>query len=204
MEGGELLRCGISELEEAAAEGVAAVNLTWNFENLLSGSNAEGRDRGLTERGAAFVRRAQELDVLVDVSHLSDPGFWDVMAVAEKPVIASHSNSRALCGHSRNLTDPMFRALAEHGGVAGLNLYSEFVGGRNDVEAACAHILHFLDLGGEKNVGIGADFDGCDRLPEGITGLESMDRLYEALLKNRVPQSTADDIFYHNFMRVLR
>ena len=104
--------------------GVRAVNLTWNFENAVSGTNAEGADKGLTEHGRAFVRRMTELGMLVDVSHLSDPGFWDVAQLVEGPFIAGHSNARALCPHSRNLTDEQFREICAHGGIAGLNVYA--------------------------------------------------------------------------------
>lgn len=203
VEGAELLECSPERLEAAWHRGVRAVTLTWNFENALSGSNAEGQDKGLTPLGVQFVRRCQEIGVLVDVSHLSDPGFWDVMAIAEKPVVATHSNARALCRHSRNLTDDMFLALKGTGGVAGLNLYAEFVGGRPDMNGLICHLEHFLALSGEKHVAFGADLDGCDRLPEGICGIEDMEKLYGALQKRNFSEALIHDLFYNNLMRVV-
>lgn len=202
VEGAELLGCGEEGLREAYKDGVRAVNITWNHENALSGSNAEGTDRGLTPAGRDFVRRCSKLGVIVDLSHISDPGFWDTLETAEGQIMASHSNSRAVCAHRRNLTDDMFRALMARGGVAGINLYAEFLGENADIETVVRHIGHFLELGGERNIGIGADFDGCDRLPRGIRGIQDMGRLYEALLNRGVPKNVADDIFFNNFMRI--
>lgn len=128
VEGAELLDCSLERLEEAHALGVRAVNPTWNRANDLSGTNAENTDKGLTEQGRAFVRKAEALGVLVDVSHLSDPGFWDVADTLSSPFFASHSNSRSVFSHPRNLTDQQFTAIIEHDGVAGLNLFTEFVG----------------------------------------------------------------------------
>jgi membrane dipeptidase len=202
VEGAGLIGCSVEGLERACREGVRLVNLTWNFENALSGSNDEGAGRGLTPLGRQFVDRCFDLGVLVDVSHLSDPGFWDVMALARGPVVASHSNARALCAHKRNLTDDQFRALVQNGGVVGINLYAEFLGDDPDVDTVLRHIFRFLELGGERHIGIGADLDGCDRLPKGISGVEDMGKIYEALLRAGVSEALAYDIFFGNFMRL--
>lgn len=127
-EGGELLDCSLERLEEAWRLGVRAVNLTWNHANDLSGSNAEETDRGLSAQGRAFVDQMGRLGMLVDVSHLSDPGFWDVAERVDGPFLASHSNSRAVFSHPRSLTDAQFTAIIDHNGVAGLNLYARFLG----------------------------------------------------------------------------
>lgn len=105
VEGAELLDCSPERLEQAHALGVRSVNVTWNHANALSGTNAEETGRGLTPQGRAFVERAERLGVLVDVSHLSDAGFWDVAETLSGPFWASHSNSRKLFSHPRNLTD---------------------------------------------------------------------------------------------------
>ncbi|MGE4485611.1 MAG: dipeptidase [Oscillospiraceae bacterium] len=202
VEGAELLGCSPEGLIEAYGEGVRIVNLTWNFENRLSGSNAEGKDKGLTKDGIEFVKLCGNLGVTIDLSHISDPGFWDVLEYAEGPVIASHSNSRTVFAHPRNLTDDMFKALVERGSAAGINLYSDFLGEDPDIDTVISHIEHFLELGGEKSVGIGADFDGCDKLPRGIEGIQDMGKLYDSLLGRGFTQSVADDIFFNNFMRI--
>lgn len=205
VEGAELLECDLQRLEEAYRMGVRAVNLTWNYENRLSGSNDESPQKGLTEQGRAFVRRMQELGMLVDVSHLSDPGFWDVMELAQKPVFASHSNSRAICPHKRNLTDEQFTAIIGNHGVAGLNMAAEFVGESDPtIDTVVTHIEHWLSLGGEKNVSLGGDWDGIDAMPQGITGFQDLEALAERLLRMNYPERQVEDLFYNNLMRVVR
>lgn len=202
VEGAEHFDCTIAGLEQAYALGVRSVNLTWNYDNALSGA-AMTSGRGLTEQGRAFVRHAQTLGVILDVSHLSDRGFWDLMEIAEKPVYASHSNARALCPWPRNLTDAQFKALAAQGGGAGLNLCPDFLGLGRNMDAVVAHLEHFLSLGGEKAVFLGTDFDGIDDTPEGIRGVEDMELLYNALLRRNYPESLARDIFFNNLFCIL-
>lgn len=204
VEGAEILDCSIENLEKAYNLGVRAVILTWNFENLLSGSNDEGRDRGLTQLGRSFVQRCQQLGVIVDVSHLSDKGFWDVMEISQKPVIASHSNSRAVWHSVRNITDRQFEAIVGTGGVVGINLFSDFLGGEPDVDTVAQHIEHFLQLGGGGHIAIGADLDGCDSLPEGVAGIEDFYKIADNLLKKNYTEQLVCDIFYNNLMRVVK
>lgn len=203
VEGAELLDCSPERLEEAHALGVRAVNPVWNRANALGGTNAEETDRGLTAQGKEFVRKAEELGVLVDVSHLSDPGFRDVAALLDGPFFASHSNSRQVFSHPRNLTDSQFTAIIEHGGVAGFNLYADFVGGEPDLEAVAAHLDHWLDLGGEKNIALGGDLDGCAALAGGMAGLQDYERLYHFLLERGYGQALVQDLFFNNLMRVV-
>ncbi len=204
VEGAEQLGCSPERLRKARREdGVVMVNLCWNADNELCGSAMDGQG-GLTDRGRAFVKAAQESGVAVDLSHASERAFWDVMEIAQKPVIASHSDSAALCGDSpRNLTDRQFEALAACGGGAGLNLCPDFLGLGRNLDACCAHIEHFLSLGGEKAVFIGADFDGIDDMPDGISGVQDMGRLYEALLRRGHSEQLVRDIFYNNLLEIL-
>lgn len=203
VEGAELLDCSVERLEEACALGVRAVNPTWKRANALGGTNAEDTDKGLTVQGKAFVRKAEELGVLVDVSHLSDPGFWDVADTLSGPFFASHSNSRSAFSHPRNLTDGQFTAIIEHGGVAGLNLYAEFVGGKADLEAIAAHLDHWLELGGEKNIALGGDLDGCSPLAGSMAGVQDYERLYHFLLERGYGLALVQDLFFNNLMRVV-
>ena len=142
VEGGELLGCSVERLDWAWRQGVRMVNLTWNHANALSGSHCEEPERGLSGPGKTFVREMRRRGMLVDVSHLSEAGFWDVMELGACPVIASHSNSRSVFFHSRSLTDAQFTAIMEYHGVVGLNAYSVFyvrkTGGRNP--ATCCGI----------------------------------------------------------------
>ena len=203
VEGGELLGCSLARLEEAYTLGVRAVNLTWNHANALSGSNAEEQTRGLTGQGRRFVKRMEALGMLVDVSHLSDRGFWDVADLISGPFFASHSNARSVFFHPRNLTDAQFTAIIEHNGVAGLNLYANFLGERADLDTVIAHLEHWLDLGGAAHVALGADFDGCSLLPAGITGVQDMELLRERLLQRNYDEALIRALFFENLMRVV-
>ena len=203
VEGAELLDCDLDKLRLAHRMGVRAVNITWNHPNLLSGTNAQERERGLSEQGKAFVREMDALGMLVDVSHLSDPGFWDVMEVSTRPVVATHSNARSVFFDTRNLTDEQFTAIIRKNGVAGLNMYAGFLGESPDLDTVTAHLEHFLSLGGEKNIALGGDWDGCSRLPAGIGGIEDMDELYEHLLRRNYSETLVQGLFYTNLMRVV-
>ena len=202
VEGAHSLDCDLDKLRLAYDRGVRAVNITWNNPNLLSGTNAEERDRGLSAEGRAFVKEMQRLGMLVDVSHISDPGFWDIMEIAHRPIMASHSNARALCPHPRNLTDEQFTAIINNQGVVGLNLCREFVGGGEDVDTLIRHLDHFLALGGEKTVALGGDLDGCTTL-NGIGDIAGWSVLYDELLRRNYSQSLIDDLFFNNLMRVV-
>lgn len=203
VEGAELLGCNPARLEEAAAEGVVAVNLTWNHANALSGSSGEQPERGLSPLGRQFMAKMEDLHILVDVSHLSEAGFWDVAELARRPFLASHSNAKSVWDHTRNLTDGQINAIIKNQGVIGLNFYKDFVGGRQDLGALRAHLDHILELGGASNIALGGDWDGCDT----IAALPSIDRLgdfYEYLLCYNYDETVVRDLFYNNLMRVVR
>lgn len=202
-EGAELLDCDLEKLRMAHRMGVRIVNITWNHPNALSGTNAEEPDRGLSEQGRAFVKTMGELGMLVDVSHLSDPGFWDVMEITHRPVVATHSNSRAVFPHPRNLTDEQFAAIINTNGVAGLNMYAGFLGDDPDFDTVVSHLEHFLALGGENNVSMGGDWDGITSMPRGMNGIQDMEKLYEHLLRRNYSETLLEKVFYSNLMRVV-
>ena len=199
IEGAEVIDCKPEKLEEAAEKGIRGFGICWNRANEITGTNAQEPDRGLSAKGKDLVKLALELGLTADVSHLSDPGFWDVEKLAKGPFIASHSNSRKIHDHPRNLTDDMFRAIRDHGGTVGINLYNLFLG----EDKVLRHIDHFLDLGGEKTLAIGGDLDGCDQLPEGIRGIQDVHLIRDALASRGYEESLLDDIFYYNLLRVL-
>lgn len=200
IEGAEGIDCDMDKLPEVYADGVRAINLTWNYDNALAGA-AMDSGFGLTEKGRTFLRRMEELGILADMSHISEKAFWDVLEIAQKPVIASHSDGRALCDVPRNLTDEQFLAIVKNGGCVGLNYYTGFLGLTEDINAIVAHAEHFLALGGEKHLGLGSDFDGCD-LPKDLQGLQDVGKLYEAMLRKNWPEDLVRDIFYNNFRRL--
>ncbi len=204
VEGAEVLECSPQRLEEAAEKGVRSFGICWNKANELTGTCVQEPDRGLSGRGKELAKQAWDLGMLLDVSHLSDPGFWDVEKLAKGPFLATHSNARALHPHPRNLTDDMFRAIRDHGGTVGINLFTQFLGeGEVSVETVLRHIDHFLDLGGEKTLAIGGDLDGCETLPAGIEGLQDLHLLRDALEQRGYEDALLDDIFFGNLMRVL-
>jgi membrane dipeptidase len=142
--------------------------------------------------------------MIVDVSHISDEAFWDMIKITERPIIASHSNSRAVCDESRNLTDDMFRAIMETGGVAGLNLYTEFIGEDANLDRACDHILHWLELDPDgEHIALGGDLDGCEELPVGFDGVQSYPALAQRLLDRGVDKNTLHRIFWENALGVM-
>ena len=192
----------IASLERAYVGGVRIIHPTWNYDNAICGA-AAGSGSGLTEYGREFVRNAQEMGILLDMSHISERGFWDVLEQSNKPVIAGHSNSKALCDVPRNLTDAQFTALVSCRGGAGINRYPEFLGFNRDTEAIVAHIEHFLSLGGEKSVFLGCDFDGIDVTPEGYSGVQDIEKLYEELLKRNYAEDLVRDIFYYNLNNII-
>ena len=203
IENATLIGCDPNRLQEVYDAGVRAVCVAWNNATILTGTNVEDTDRGLSEQGKEFVKRCFDLGIIVDVSHISDPAFWDIAEMAKGPIIASHSNSRDVYYHTRNLTDDQFKKLIELGGTTGINMFGDFISDTPTIDDVIEHIEHFWMLGGQKNVAIGADFDGCDVIPEGMHGIEDMDMLYEALLKKNYNEDLLRDLFYNNLMRVV-
>lgn len=176
--------------------------LGWNESNPLTGSHITGE--GLTDLGREYVRLAQIMGMVVDVSHISDKGFWDIMDITDKPIVASHSNSRAVHGCSRNLTDDMFKAICQTGGVAGLNQYADFIGDKPTLDSACDHILHWLELDPEgSHIALGGDLDGCEELVDGFTGVESYPALAVRLLERGVGETIVRKIFWDNALGVM-
>lgn len=205
IEGAELIGCDIVGLERAYEKGVRLINLCWNYDNALCGAANSPTRSGLTKRGAEYVRKMQEMGIVVDLSHASEQTFWDVAEITRRPIIAGHSNSRAVCDTPRNLKDEQFKAIVNLGGVAGLNLYPDFLkqNGEASVDDIIRHAEHFLELGGEKALCLGGDLDGIECTPKGITGIESYGEIYDAMLKRNYPETLVRDIFYNNLFDVL-
>ncbi len=189
-------------LQDLHAVGFRMTTLGWNEQNILAGSHKTGG--GLSDQGREYVKEAQRLGMIIDVSHISDEAFWDIMKVTEKPIVASHSNSRAVWDTSRNLTDDMFCAICETGGVAGFNQYTDFIGDPCDLDTACDHILHWLELDPEgKHIALGGDLDGCDTLPHGFDGVQSYPAFAQKLLERGVGEQIVRSIFWDNALGVM-
>ena len=212
-EEGASIEGDISRLEILKGWGVMIFGLTWNYENELAYPNSKDRDNmslGLKKKGFECVEECGRLGIAVDVSHLSDGGFWDVLKVSEKPFIATHSNARAITGASRNLSDDMIRALADKGGVMGLCLHPSFLGpvpsdlslAVTHVEDMVRHAEHIYRTGGEDVLAIGSDIDGIPGTLEHPYP-ECFRLLSEELSRRGMPSSVLDKMMEKNAIRVL-
>ncbi len=190
-------------LEDLYKVGFRITSLGWNEKNPLTGSCVTGG--GLTEKGASYVKEAQRLGMLIDVSHISDEGFWDIMDITDAPVIATHSNSRRIWDVKRNLTDEMFLEICKTGGVTGINLYPEFLGENATLDTVCDHIFHFLELDPSgTHISLGGDLDGVDFLPEGVVGIESYPAIAQHLIRRGLDNNTVMNIFWNNAVGVMK
>ncbi|MBQ7768511.1 MAG: membrane dipeptidase [Oscillospiraceae bacterium] len=190
-------------LEDLYNIGFRITTLSWNEQNPLTGSCKTGG--GLTEQGREYVRLAQKVGMVIDVSHISDEGFWDIMDITEKPIIASHSNSRALWDIPRNLSDEMYAALCKTGGTTGINLCAEFLGENADLDTVCDHIFHFMDIAGsDRHVSLGSDMDGITNLPSGFAGVQDYPKIADRLLQRGLPEESVENIFWNNAVGVIK
>ena len=202
VEGADLLP-NEHALHKAWESGVRLITLTWNFRNRYGCSAKVDQTEGLSRLGVDFVRACEERSVLLDASHLSDAGFYDLLRHAKRPFVASHSNSRTICPHFRNLTDEMFREITDMGGLVGINLNPGFlrqdaeIGGA-EIEDVVRHIDHFLNIGGEKVLCMGADWDGISALPNGMESISSVTMIRDALSAHGYDEQLLDQIFYDN------
>lgn len=209
VEEGGVLGGRMERLDELYEKGVRLITLTWNYENCIGSPNSRDEavmKKGLTAFGKELVERMNEKGMIVDVSHLSDGGFWDCIRQSSAPIAASHSNARALCGHPRNLSDEMLRALGEKGGVAGVNFYSPFLceRGKAGVPDIVRHIRYMVNCAGEDAVGLGTDFDGFEKkdCPRGIRSVLDMEKIWDALRKERFTWTQIEKIAFRNVCRV--
>lgn len=200
VEGPEVIGCDAARLAEL--DGFVMSTLTWNADNALAGCHLS--DKGLTARGLDYVRTAQARDILIDVSHLGERAFWDLVDITYAPILASHSNCRALCNHTRNLTDDQLRAIADTGGAVGLNLYPPFLGENADFSTLFAHLEHILTLCGETHVILGGDLDGCATLARGFSDLSDYAAFYTYLQSRGYGDTLLNSIFFDNLLLLLR
>ena len=209
VEEGGIINGKMEYLEELYRQGIRLITLTWNYENCIGFPNSrepESMKQGLKPFGIEVVKRMNDLGMIIDVSHLSDGGFWDVVRYSTKPFVASHSNARALCNHPRNLTDEMIKALAEKGGIAGVNFYPYFLreSGKATVGDIANHTWHMYQVGGEDVVAIGTDFDGFDEGKLDIKHMGEMNRVYDAIKKRGFSERQMDKFWNGNILRVLQ
>lgn len=240
VEGGEACEGSIDKLHVLYEQGVRMMTLTWNYPNEIGYPNlpkhAAGfpyvpdTEHGLTPFGIECVKEMERIGMIVDVSHLSDAGFYDVLRYTKKPFVASHSNARAVCPWVRNLTDDMIRKLADRGGVTGLNFCGDFLldpfadcnsreqidkkvqnaeykgyhalaGSQATFVDIVRHARHMINVGGIECIGLGSDFDGIPDYP-GCPRVDYMDDLAEAFHDAGFTPVEIEHIFYRNVLRL--
>ncbi|MCF6460689.1 dipeptidase [Clostridium sp. Cult3] len=199
--------------------GVRHATLTWNEENELATGVKGNPNRGLTQYGVEAVKRLEELGMIVDVSHANEKTFWDICETTTKPIIASHSNCKALCKAPRNLTDEQLKAISAKGGVVGLNAFSDFVADEiedRDIEHLANHVDHMVEVMGIDHVGFGFDFDDYlegdtlsafaegDAKTIGFENITKVPKMIELLEKKGYSSEDIEKIKYKNFLRVIK
>jgi membrane dipeptidase len=221
MEDGCPIGNDIKKLHHLYKLGVRMICLTHNLVNAIGFPNygkylSDGRPdyvtpntkTGLTDFGKQLVQEMNRLGVIVDVSHLSDKGFYDVIEISKKPIMASHSNARAMCGSIRNLTDNMLKKLADNGGVMGINYAKGFLNddkekGANTIECMVEHIKYIRNKIGVEHIALGSDFDGIDTDIE-LKDASMMPLVIQALEKNQFNIDEIEKITYKNAVRVFK
>ncbi len=212
IEEGEAIEGNLDNLKYFKQEGISAITLTWNYENSLGYPNFEWnyQHRGLKSKGFEVVEAMNELGVLIDVSHLSDAGFEDVITHSTKPIIATHSNARAITNHTRNLTDEQLKKLADNGGVAGLAFSVNFLVKKELIDSLCLakvedmirHIKHIRNIAGVEILALGSDYDGILN-PVEMEDISQISKLSNGLLKNGFSYDEVEKIFFRNGFRII-
>ena len=204
IENGTPINGDLSRVKELADQGVCCLTLVWNGDyEIGSGHTTE---KGLTDFGKAVVTEMEKHGILIDVSHLNDAGFADLLKVATKPFIATHSNARAVCGHKRNLTDDMIREMVKRDCLIGLNYFVKFLeddGEVDSLDSLYRHIEHFFALGAQKNLALGSDYDGAT-LPDCLNTPAKAAGIYEYLLSRGMSEELAQGIMYKNAQEFFR
>lgn len=211
MENACLVRGRMENLEKFYKLGVRLMTLTWNDPNCFGWNHSADSNqmkKGLTDFGKEAVSYMNELGIVIDVSHLSDGGFYDVAELSKKPFVASHSNCRELSPNTRNLTDDMIRILAENGGIAGINFEPTFLNAditdkKSRISRMCDHVEHFIKVGGRECVAIGTDFDGISGEFE-IKDCTEMELFFHELQKRHISAEVIDKIAFGNAVRVIK
>jgi membrane dipeptidase len=203
LEGGEPLEGSTQKLREFYNYGVRILTLTWNNKNELASGVNDEKDEGLSAFGAEVTALTNKIGIITDVSHLSPKSFEDVMQISKCAVIASHSNAFSVCSHKRNLTDSQILKIAERGGVIGLNLYPPFLTGSSKaaVSGIVSHARHIIKLAGENCLGFGCDFDGIEKTPEGVNGVEDLLNVVPVFEETFGKEAT-EKILHRNFTRI--
>jgi len=205
VEEGGIIGSDMDKLKKLYELGIRLITLTWNFPNSIGFPNVKGHgDKGLTNFGKDVIEYMNTSGMIIDVSHLSDAGFWDVAKLSKKPFVASHSNARSIVDHSRNLTDQMIKRVGNSGGLVGINFCPSFINddGVSTIDMIVKHMLHIIDKGGIDTMAIGTDFDGI-KGPLEIKDISKMYLLKDALKAKGLTENKIDRIWQDNAKRLI-
>ena len=217
MENGSPIHKSLPLLRQFYRMGVRYMTLTHNGDNEIADSAAQGtRWHGLSPFGREVVDEMNRLGMIVDVAHVSDETFYDVIKCSKAPIVSTHSCCRALASHRRNMTDDMIRTLADHGGVIQINFYPVFLSDlyasfyevkgekaspRPGVSDVVNHIDHAVKVGGIEHVGIGTDFDGIEVTPKGLEDISKLPKVFDQLKRKGYSEDQIELIAGKNFLR---
>jgi membrane dipeptidase len=206
IEGADIIEDRIELLGVFHRLGVRMVGLVHSLRNQLADGVTDRRTGGrLSALGLEAIHELDRLGMIIDVSHLNDEGFWDVLENTKNPIIASHSNARAICSHPRNMTDEMIEALAKNGGVMGMNFAPSFVHPTNATLGGLVnHIDHIVELVGPDHVGLGSDFDGIPSTPKGLEDASKMPGITHELLTRGYCKEDVEKILGGNHLRLFK
>ncbi|RWG38448.1 MAG: peptidase, partial [Mesorhizobium sp.] len=214
IEGVEAIDPELAMLDVLHAAGLRSLGIVWSRPNAFGNGvpfrfpSSPDTGPGLTDAGKALVKACNQLRIMIDLSHLNEKGFRDVAALSDAPLVATHSNVHAICGHSRNLTDWQLGAIRETGGMVGLNFATGFLreDGRMNADTSLdimlRHIESLLQALGEDGVGLGSDFDGA-MIPAVIGDVAGLPKLLDALAARGFGRALIEKIAYRNWLRVL-
>lgn len=206
VEGGSACGGTIEGLYHLYEKGVRLITLTWNAKNEIGGGAfSEG---GLTDFGKAFIREAESLGIILDVSHLNRQSFFELEKLAQKPFIASHSNADIVdnkYAHKRNLTEEQIRVIKERNGLIGFNFCKDFIETEDaeGIDALYNQIEYMLSLDCENTVAFGSDYDGC-QVNSGLCGIERIPEVYLKLKEKGIDEKILNKFFYKNAEKFLK
>lgn len=214
IEGAEAIDVDLKALDVLHQAGLRSIGPVWSRSNSFGHGvpfrfpSSPDIGPGLTDAGKALIRRCNELNILVDLSHLNEKGFWDVAEISTAPLVATHSNAHALCASARNLTDEQIKAIGQSGGMIGLNFANGFLradgrwASENGLDTMLRHLDHLMQLAGEDHVGFGSDFDGA-RIPSQIGDVTGVANLEAAMRSHGYGQELVNKLASRNWLRVL-
>jgi membrane dipeptidase len=204
LEGVEGLMGSLRNLRIAYYLGVRCIGITWNYANWAADGVMEARNGGFSIKGKRFVKECNKLGILLDVSHLAEAGFWQLMEMSQEPVLASHSNTFELCPHPRNLSNEQIKSIISNNGMIGLTFVPWFVKSHDpQISDILRHIDHICSLGGENHIGFGSDFDGIDTFVPKLEHVGQYDFLVNELSK-KYAASFVEKLVFKNWMLFLK